>query len=206
MPRFTVLATLFLLTGCAGMLPDLVGDPPALFELRAPAQVSVEAASSDKQLLVDVPVASAGIDTPRMALVQQDGTLAYYKNVSWTDRAPIMMQTVLVTAFDRSGKLPAVGRENVGLRADYLLKTDIVDFQADYGAGAPPMVKVTLNAKLIGMPRRIILAGREFNGQFQAEKDDVVAVQKAFQQASDQAMTDLVAWTLQELRSDARRR
>lgn len=206
MRQFVLLALAISLSGCAGMLPDLVGEPPALYELRAPALVQVEAPISDKQLLIDVPVASAGIDTPRMAIIDKDGTLAYYKDVSWTDRAPIMMQTVLVTAFDRSGKLPAVGRENVGLRADYLLKTDIVDFQAEYGNGAPPMVKVTLNGKLIGMPRRAILAGREFTAEIQAEKDEVAAVQRAFQQASDIALTELVSWTLNNIESPRRRR
>jgi cholesterol transport system auxiliary component len=197
--RLTALLSLFLLTSCSGLLPDLVGEPPALYELRPAQTVQVDTPYTNKQLLIDVPVSSAGIDSPRIALRQADGTLAYYKDVSWTDRAPVMLQTLLITTFDRSGKIPAVGRDNVGLRADYLLKTDAVDFVADYTAGAPPMVKVALTGKLIAMPRRIILAGREFNAVVQAETDDMASVQKAFQAASEQVMGDAVRWTLAEL-------
>jgi ABC-type uncharacterized transport system auxiliary subunit len=76
---------------------------------------------------------------PRVALKQADGTLGYFRDVSWTDRVPVMYQTLLVDSFDHSGRLPAVGRENVGLRADYLLKTDLASFEADYTSGKPPL-------------------------------------------------------------------
>lgn len=197
--KFAPALALFALTACSGILPDLVGEPPALYELKPIEKVQVDTPYTDKQLLIDVPVSSAGIDSPRIALRQADGTLAYYKDVSWTDRAPIMVQTMLITAFDRSGKIPAVGRDNVGLRADYLLKTDMVEFQADYSAGTPPMVKVALTGKLIAMPRRVILAGQEFSAAIQAETDDLAGVQKAYQQASEQVLGDTVRWTLGHL-------
>ncbi len=195
----TALFLPLLLTACSGLLPDLVGQPPALYELRPPAEVAVSAPPSDRQLLIDVPVSSAGIDSPRIALMAADHTLAYYKDVSWTDRAPVLFQSLLITAFDRSQKIPAVGRDNVGLRADYLLKTDLVDFQADYTAQTPPTIKVAVTAKLIAMPRRIILAGKEFSAEVPAQTDDMGNVQLAFQQASDAVLTQVVDWTLGQL-------
>ena len=44
---------------------------------------------------------------------------------AWTDRVPAMIQTLLVASFENTGKIVAVGRESVGLRADFLLKTEI---------------------------------------------------------------------------------
>ena len=200
MKRFISLALLLgLLTGCSGLLPDMVGKAPALYEVRPLEQVTSTAPASDRQLLIDIPVASAGIDTPRMALMQADGTLAYYKDVSWTDRAPVMFQTLLVNSFGRSNKLPAVGRDNVGLRADYLLKTDLSHFEADYTAGTPPVVKVTLTARLIIMPRRVIVGGKEFAGMVTAKSDDIADVAKAYQDATDEAVLQLIDWTLVQL-------
>lgn len=194
------------LSGCSGLLSELAGDPPALYELQAPASVDTTSPVVTKQLLIDVPMASAGVDTPRIALIDASGTMAYYKNVSWTDRAPVMFQTMLVEAFGNSGKLPAVGRENVGLRADYLLKTDLSAFSASYEKGPVPVITVSLNAKLITMPRRMIAAGQVFTARVQAEGDTVLAVRDAFQSASNQALSQLVNWTLAQLQEPARRR
>jgi len=200
------LVALLGLSACSGLLPSLVGEPPALLQITAPQSIASTEPLSRKQLLIDVPVASAGIDTPRVAIIQGDGTMAYYKNVSWTDRVPVMYQTLLVESFGVSGKLPAVGRENVGLRADYLLKTDLLAFEASYKAGAVPVVKVSLTAKLIGMPRRLIVAGNTFSAEVEAENDSVLAVRDAFQQASDKAVSQLVNWTLNELDEQQQRR
>lgn len=207
MKRIIAACLLFVpLAGCSNLLPNLVGEPPALYELRAPEQIASSQPLSTKQLLIDVPMASAGIDTPRVALIQPDGTMAYYRNVSWTDRTPVMLQTMLVEAFGNSGRLPAVGRENVGLRADYLFKTDIVAFEASYRNGAVPTVRVAINAKIITMPRRMIMSGRVFTAEVEAEQDSVLAVRDAFQQASGQVLTELVNWTLGELKENTRQR
>ncbi len=194
------------LAGCSNLLPSLVGEPPALYELRAPDKIETTSALVDKQLLIDVPMASAGIDTPRVALIQSDGTMAYYKNVSWTDRTPVMLQTMLVEAFANSGRLPAVGRENVGLRADYLFKTDIVAFESNYRNGPVPTIRVSISAKIITMPRRMIMTGEVFTAEVEAQNDSVLAVRDAFQAASGQVLSQLVNWTLEELKENQRRR
>lgn len=193
------------LSACS--LTDLAGEPPSLYQLVAPKSASEAAAAAsvlEDQLLIDVPMASAGIDSPRVALKQADGTLGYFRDVSWTDRVPVMYQTLLVDAFDNSGRLPAVGRENVGLRADYLLKTDLAGFEADYTGGKPPLVRVALRAKLIVMPRRIIVANQGFAAEVKAEGEEMGQISVAFQQASDQVLRQLVVWTLDEI--EARKR
>lgn len=195
---FRSFAALLLVSGLtACTLTDLAGEPPSLYQLSTPdTSATATGPVLQDQLLIDVPMASAGIDTPRIALKQSDGTLGYFKNVSWTDRVPVLYQTLMVEAFDRSGHLPAVGRENVGLRADYLLKTDLADFQADYTSGKPPVVKVTLRGKLIVMPRRIIVASEAFTAEVKAEGEGMAQISAAFQKASDQVLYALVNWTL----------
>lgn len=195
-----VFSLLLLASLSACSLTDLAGEPPSLYQLTAPKSASEAAASVLKdQLLIDVPMASAGIDSPRVALKQADGTLGYFRDVSWTDRVPVMYQTLLVDSFDNSGRLPAVGRENVGLRADYLLKTDLASFEADYTNGKPPLVRVSLRTKLIVMPRRIIVANQGFAAEVKAEGEEMAQISEAFQQASDQVLRQLVVWTLAEI-------
>jgi cholesterol transport system auxiliary component len=188
------------LTACSGILPEMVGEPPALYELAAPEHPAVpDGPPLKSQLLVDIPQSSAGIDSPRIALTRADGTLAYYKDVSWTDRAPVMFQTLLVSTFDHSGRMPFVGRENIGLRGDFLLKSDLGLLQADYSAGTPPLIRVGLRVKLVTMPRRVILSGSEFTSEIKAEADNMEAVSKAFRQATDDVLSQLVTWTVERI-------
>lgn len=195
-----VFSFLLLASLSACSLTDLAGEPPSLYQLAAPKSAFEAVAPVLRdQLLIDVPMASAGIDSPRVALKQADGTLGYFRDVSWTDRVPVMYQTLLVDAFDNSGRLPAVGRENVGLRADYLLKTDLASFEADYTGGKPPLVRVSLRAKLIVMPRRIIVANQGFAAEVKVEGEEMGQISAAFQQASDQVLRQLVVWTLAEI-------
>ena len=67
-----------------------------------------------------------------------------------------------------------VGRDTIGLRADYVLKSELREFQAEY-AGAndsnPPRIHVRINAKLVAMPRRTIEAGKTFEALERAGVD-----------------------------------
>ena len=55
----------------------------------------------------------------------------YYALANWTDRAPLMVQGLVVESFENSGRIVAVGREAVGLKPDFVLKIEIREFQAE---------------------------------------------------------------------------
>ena len=57
--------------------------------------------------------------------------------VAWTDNAPLMVQTLLIESFESTRSIIAVGREAVGLRPDYVLHTDLREFDATYDDGSP---------------------------------------------------------------------
>ena len=195
------------LTACTGILPRLAGIPPALYELHAPSEESLmlnpeiaDLPILDAQVLVDIPQASAGIDTPRIALVRNNNTIAYFQNVSWTDRAPVMFQTLLVDSYDHTGHLPAVGRENIGLRADYLIKGELGAIQADYTTeDSAPEARIELKLKLITMPRRIIVASGNFRSTVKSSSDTMEDITRALQIASNDVLTQATVWTLNQI-------
>ena len=82
----------------------------------------------DWQLLVELPQAQAGINTARIALRDSPIELRYFELSNWTDLAPRMIQTLIVESFENSDRIVAVGREAIGLRADYVLKTELREF------------------------------------------------------------------------------
>ena len=74
-------------------------------------------------------------------------------------RVPFLVQTALVEGFEKSAAVPAVGPESLGLRADFILDVAIGDFEAIYDSpDGSPRVVVKLNAKLIRIPERRIVA------------------------------------------------
>ena len=110
--------------------------------------------------LVDTPIAPAEIDTTRVALTRSPTTIDYFANAAWSDRAPAMVQSLLIESFEQTGKIISVSRDLAVLRADYILMSELRRFEARYENGeAPPTVFVRLFVQLIKMPERTIIGG-----------------------------------------------
>jgi cholesterol transport system auxiliary component len=189
----------------AGLLPactDLVpGQRPApdFYRLTPKSTFAEDLPYVQWQLVLEPPVANAGLATTRIALAQEPLEVHYYARSSWTDRAPQMVQTLMIESFENSNRIVSIGRESLGLRSDFVLKSELREFQAEYYAieeGAPPRVRVNVSAKLVQMPRRVIVASSSFEEIVQAEADTVKAVVAAFDEALGGVLRDLVGWTL----------
>jgi cholesterol transport system auxiliary component len=148
------------------------------------------------QLAVEVPNASANLSTSRIAIAQSPTSSDYYSKTAWTDRAPLMVQTRIVDSFENSHKIIAVARESIGLRANYVLQSDLRNFEAMYFYGGTPIAHVRIVAKLVRMPDRQIIAVGTFERCVRARADKVPRVVEAFDQALGSVMKRLVAWTL----------
>ncbi|NYZ11006.1 hypothetical protein HL658_00470 [Azospirillum sp. RWY-5-1] len=181
--------------GCTALTPT----PPALFTLTPKTTFEPGLPKANWQLLVELPVATAGLDTPRVAVIRNQTALDYFAEVSWTDRSPAMVQSLLIQSFEDSRRIVSVGRENVGLRSDFVLKTDLRDFQAEYSASNdryPDRVHVRIVTKLVAMPRRTIEAGETFDAVEPIAGPGFPAVVAAFDEALGKVMKRVVEWTL----------
>ncbi len=56
----------------------------------------------------------------------------YYANAAWTDRAPLMIQTLLVESLENSRRIVGVGRDPLSVRPTYVLQSELREFQAEY--------------------------------------------------------------------------
>ncbi len=198
---------LFLVTSCSFELPGS-GAPPRMYILTPKSTFSETLPKVDWQLLVEVPQSPAGVNTARIALRDSPIEMRYFDLANWTDLAPKMIQTLIVESFENSEKIIAVGREAIGLRADYILKTELREFQAEYaqrlpdntdsglGNVPPPAIRVRINAKLIKMPRRSIVASKNFEYTVEATANSMEAIIGGFDDALGKSMRRLVEWTL----------
>jgi cholesterol transport system auxiliary component len=184
-----------LLAGCANVLPGR-GVPPKLFSLSPKSTYSAGLPTVNWQLVVEVPITAETLDTARIALSRDRYTLDFYGNARWAERAPVMIQTLLVESFENTGKIVAVARQATDLRADYVLKTDLREFQAELSADGRPTVRVRINAKLVKMPERIIIAAFKSERAVVAESSDLIAVVGAFDTALGKVLKQVVEWAL----------
>lgn len=196
-----VLALVLGISGCSlsGML---AGDSPApkLFVLTPKSTFSNDIPRVTAQLVVETPIASEGLNTHRIALRHSPLTLDYFAGARWTERAPLLVQTLLVESFENTKKIVSVARQGIDLRADYVLKTELREFQAEYGGGgATPDVWVRLNAKLVRMPARIIVASETFEARLISGGATMTDIVYAFDETLNKVLKKSVTWTMRRL-------
>jgi cholesterol transport system auxiliary component len=156
-----------------------------------------------RQLLVDTPIAPAEIDTARVALSRSPTTIDYFANAAWSDRAPAMVQSLLIESFEQTGKIPSVARDSAVLRADYILMPELRRFEARYQSGeAPPIVLVRLLVRLIRMPERLIIGEDLAEGRETAAANNMDSIVEAYNEALGSVMKRLVTWTLRTMAQD----
>ncbi len=192
-----VLPVLLGLGACSGLVPG-GGPPPNLYTLSPKTTFSEDLPNVRWQLVVEEPSAAGGLATQNIALRTTALELQYFAGSRWTEVATRLVQTLLVESFENTGKIVAVGRQSIGLRSDFNLKSELREFQAEYlnGANAAPSVRVRLNAKIIKQPRREIMASANFEAIFPARDASMEGIIEAFDEALGKVLKRLVEWTL----------
>ncbi|MDH3714793.1 MAG: ABC-type transport auxiliary lipoprotein family protein [Gammaproteobacteria bacterium] len=181
--------------GCGALIET--EPPPDLYSLTPKSTFPESMPLVDWQLVIEEPSAARGLDTPRIAVRPSPTQLQYVAGSRWTSRAPKMVQTLLVESFENSGKIVAVGRQAIGLRSDYNLKTELREFQAEYYDGEKiGLVRVRINAKLIKQPEQEIIASENFERVVRPENEGMQAIVNAFDRALGSVMKKLVEWAL----------
>ena len=150
-----------------------------------------------RRLVVDIPIASESLDTDRIALIRDRTRFDYYANSLWTDRVPLLVQTLLVEAFENDGSIAQVARDAQTLTPDYLLATEIRRFEAVYaGSGDQlPMAVAALDLSLVKMPDHRMLGRTLITESAPASLNSVDSIVEAFDVAVGKILLRCVAWT-----------
>ena len=183
------------LAACAPLIET--EPPPILYNLTPKNTFPENMPMVDWQLVINEPIAARGLDTTRIVARPSPTQLQYIAGSRWTNRAPRMVQTLIVESFENSGKIIAVGRQAIGLRSDYNLKTELREFQAEFYDGEKiGQVRVRINAKLIAQPQQVIIASKNFERVARADSESMQTIVDAFDRALGGVLKRLVIWTL----------
>jgi len=185
-----------LLGGCSTLLPP-APPPDNIYLLEAnpaPAPVrSTPAARRDLVLAVSMPRARAGFDTAQMVWVRQAHGLEVYSRNRWADTPARMLAPLLVQALERSGAFHAVVPAPSAVSATLRLDTELVRLQQDFSVH-PSRVQFTLNAQLIDIGTRRIIASAEFDETENAATEDAYGGVRAANLALERLLVRLTAF------------
>jgi cholesterol transport system auxiliary component len=181
--------------GCSG----IVGPPaaPQLYILKPSLGPLDDAPAVKWALEIGGPNAMDSLDSERIALSNSSTTMDYYANAAWTARVPLMLQSLLVQAFEESGKIASVAPDTSALHSDYVLQTDIRDFEARYDTpDAAPKVVVRVEAKLFRTHARNIVGSLSAVQEAQASGTNLDSVVRAFNDATAALLKQIAEWAL----------
>lgn len=194
--RWLAVVALLTLAGCAAL--ELASrQPPRLFQLTPKSTFNHDLPAIDGRLILEVPTATAGLNTARIALRPTPTTLEYYAGANWIDVLPVMAQQLIAESLDNAQRIDVIGRDVVGVRADYALLTHLREFQADYySGGQSPGVHVRIQARIVRLPRRISLASTSIEEVVEVPGNSLDQIVQTFDVAFGRAVKRLVEWTL----------
>ncbi|HTQ14533.1 MAG TPA: ABC-type transport auxiliary lipoprotein family protein [Rhizomicrobium sp.] len=191
---FLASAATLALAGCGSLLSP--SNPPNQIYVLDPPFSAIPGPAVDWALVITQTDVPSVYDTERLALKRNE-TMDYYANTQWTDSTPRLLQSLMVEAFEKSGRIQGVARDTGGVHGDFILAPELRHFEAlyDQGDGAP-RIDVNIVVKLLSLPRREVLATHDAFQRVRAGANSVPAVVQAFNQATGAAIEDIVQWTL----------
>lgn len=198
-------ALVLLLPLCACALASIGSEPaPQLFTLTAghPAPAS-SSALKPTQVVVDEFSAPAVIDSAR--IVQQSGAneLKYYADARWADRAPRLIQNLMVETMENSRRFASVATRSADLRGDYELTGDIRQFAVDATNPSGLTVKIELYARLVLENERSIVAVKSFSATVPVSGGGISAIVAAYDTGLRQTLEGIAVWADESTRLNA---
>lgn len=151
------------------------------------------------QLAVDEPTAAEPIDGARIVLAPGGGEFGVYRGARWGERAPRLLQDLLLRSLADSGRIAGLGRGTDGVRADYRLLVDLRAFHVEADAGR---ARVALAARVVRWPDGTVVAAQTFEAEAPVARGGIAAVVAAFQAACAEVVPALAGWTLAQGEAD----
>lgn len=191
--KLLVAMAAFLLHGC-GVFPDRTEEPMHTFVLTAEipteAQPGIQGTGT---LLVNLPRAQSGFNTPRMIYVKQDHELNYFAVNQWAETPAHMLHPLLVKALEKTNLWEAVVQMPSPVRGDFQLIPENLLLQHEFTQD-PSRVRIHLRLQLIRLKKFHILTTREFTVLENAKSDDPYGGVQAANVATGKLLKDISEW------------
>jgi cholesterol transport system auxiliary component len=144
-------------------------------------------------LVVNVPVAQPGFDTPRMAYTERPYEVSYYATHQWADPPARMLIPLLVQVLEQAGYWRAVVPMPTSVRGDHRMDIDQVALVHNF-LRKPSRVRVALRIQIIKLPEYHVLGTRLFDVVEEAPSDDAYGGVVAANRAVERLVNEAASW------------
>lgn len=192
-PTTLLVFIMTIFSGCALLLPSYQADK--IFIL-APQTISFEPRQTPLPytLLVEQPTASRYLDSQRVLYTRDNETLPAYQFALWSEPPTDRLTGLLVRAYESRGSFNQVTAANLFVKADYLLRSEIVQV-LHLAESQPGVVVVSVRSQILRFNNRSVLASKLFSHEIPAETYDAQGAVHAMGMATEQVIREIVAWT-----------
>jgi cholesterol transport system auxiliary component len=192
----------FFLTSCIQIFPD-PGESPQFIELQPQLNLKMNIHSVSWQLGVEEPLADSFLNSVKIPIrINSDNETSYIKYTQgkeWRTRLPLMVQSLIITSLETSGKIKGVARLTQGLDANYILITEIKNFEFNLSESSQnSSAYILLTAKMLYKPERKIIATKVFQKKIDSPTQEFSDLLSALKKASSILFSDLTTWILEQ--------
>ncbi len=195
-------------SGCTGLgTLNRAAQPYDLYALTPKSTFSSSLPRISQQIVLNEPTATAAVDTDQIVIQPTPLQVQYLPQARWVDRAPLIVQALLVESFENTGRVTAIGKSSVALRADYVIVTDVREFQAILPRDDTPDealdVLVGINLKIVYDLDDAIIASKSFEEKVRSQSDAPADIVQSFDEALGDVMRDAVEWSIRRVHAHA---
>ena len=147
-------------------------------------------------LRVTRPVTGVLLSGQRMVVIPDQHRAQVYHGSQWSEPVPLLLRKRLSDAFRIDGRIGMLSNDEIRLRTQFELISDLRAFHVEYVDGTPQAV-ISLEARLVRTEARRMLDGRLFEARVAATGSSVPEVVDAMGHAANALAGSLVSWTVE---------
>ncbi|MBY0246731.1 MAG: ABC-type transport auxiliary lipoprotein family protein [Nitrospiraceae bacterium] len=201
---FGVLCAFLVLTAAGCLSSRSESQPAHTYRLSLdPERTEVRPADVNGPILmVSLPLAEPGFETPRMMYVKRPYELEHYALNQWADQPARMFASLMVQALGRTGSWRAVVPAPGSIRGDFRLDSYGFALQQEFMQN-PSLVRVAVRAQVVEVKESRLVGARVFEVVEKAQSDDAYGGVVAANRAIAALLDDLALWLRECMRHSA---
>lgn len=181
----------------AGCMLARSADPRTVIAPQVDVPVAADWPQVEWALRVQRPRTDRMRDSDRIMVRVGDSQLQPYPGAAWLEDLPDMVQSLMIEAFEDSGRFAAIGRSGA-ISSPLSLATDIRRFEAVDTGDGPLEVALSVQARLIHQASGRVQASRKFTRRLEVQGTGIEGLVPAFETAMSGLFADLAGWLLEQ--------